>query len=91
MPRITTHARSSRRRAWRTAVPGAPPLTTAGKQDVRLGHRSRASRPGDLHGHVLLNAHVWPDGSAVGNRMLAKLHEGDRIVVSARPRSSATG
>jgi len=42
--------------------------------------------PGDLHGHVLLNAHVWPDGSAVGNWMLAKLHVGDRIVVKGTNR-----
>ena len=28
-----------------------------------------------------MNAHVWPDGSAIGNKMLAKLHKGDRMVV----------
>lgn len=38
-------------------------------------------RPGSRRGNVLLNTHTWPDGSAVGNAMLAELHEGDRIVL----------
>jgi hypothetical protein len=63
-------------------VPGAPPLTSAGKQQFAWDRKWR--RPGSRHGNVLLNAHVWPDGSAVGNRLLAKLHRGDRIVVRGR-------
>lgn len=61
-------------------VPGAPPLTTAGKELFAWDKQSGV-RPGDRSGNVRLNAHVWPDGSAVGNRMLAGLHRGDRIVV----------
>lgn len=38
-------------------------------------------RPGSARGNVLLNAHTWPDGSAVGNVMLSKLHKGDRIIL----------
>lgn len=38
-------------------------------------------RPGSDRGNVLLNAHTWPDGSAVGNLMLSKLHKGDRIIL----------
>jgi hypothetical protein len=80
MPHITRHAKVVAPPRVAKRVPGAPPLTEAGKEmfayDLKQG-----IEPGDPHGHVLLNAHVWPDGSAVGNRMLAKLHKGDRVVV----------
>jgi hypothetical protein len=72
--KVVTPPRVSRR------VPGAPPLTAAGKEQFAYDLK-QGIEPGDPHGHVLLNAHVWPDGSAVGNRMLAKLHKGDRVVV----------
>ncbi|GAA4824343.1 class F sortase [Nocardioides caeni] len=37
--------------------------------------------PGSETGHVLLNTHTWPDGSAMGNRLLAGLDVGDRLVL----------
>ena len=61
-------------------VPGVPPLTTAGAHMFAWDPEQHV-RPGDGHGHVLLNAHTWPDGSALGNQLLAGLHKGDRIVV----------
>jgi hypothetical protein len=61
-------------------VPGAPPLTSRGKS-VFAFDLEQGIRPGDPAGNVLLNAHTWPDGSALGNRLLADLHRGDRIVV----------
>lgn len=61
-------------------VPGTPPLTAEGKS-VFAWDRDQGIRPGDPAGNVLLNAHTWPDGSALGNRLLATLHRGDRIVV----------
>lgn len=61
-------------------VPGAPPLTSAGKWQVAMD-RKWPIRPGDPYGITILNAHVWPDGSALGNKMLHKLALGDRIVV----------
>jgi hypothetical protein len=61
-------------------VPGAPPLTSRGKS-VFAFDLEQGVRPGDPAGNVLLNAHTWPDGSALGNRLLADLHRGDRIVV----------
>ena len=61
-------------------MPGVPPLTAAGKH-VFAWDRAQGIRPGDPAGNVLLNAHTWPDGSALGNRLLAGLHTGDRIVV----------
>ena len=64
-------------------VPGAPPLTSAGKWQVAWD-RQWPIRPGARQGNVLLNAHVWPDGSALGNVMLAELRIGDRIVVRGR-------
>ncbi len=61
-------------------IPGVAPLTTEGKS-VFAWDREQRIRPGDPAGNVLLNAHTWPDGSALGNRLLAGLHRGDRIVV----------
>ena len=61
-------------------VPGAPPLTTAGKR-LFAWDRAQGISPGDPAGNVLLNAHTWPDGSALGNHLLAGLQTGDRIVV----------
>jgi hypothetical protein len=61
-------------------VPGTPPLTTRGKSLFALD-REQGILPGDPTGNVLINAHTWPDGTALGNRLLAGLHLGDRIVV----------
>lgn len=61
-------------------VPGVAPLTRAGTW-VFAWDREQGIRPGDPAGNVLLNAHTWPDGTALGNRLLAELHRGDRIVV----------
>lgn len=61
-------------------VPGPPPLTTAGKEMFAWDKQNRI-RPGWRRGNVRMNAHTWPDGSAVGNRMLRRLDVGDRIVV----------
>lgn len=61
-------------------VPGTPPLSSYGKTlfayDLEQG-----VRPGDAAGNVLLNAHTWPDGTALGNHLLTGLREGDKIVV----------
>lgn len=64
-------------------VPGVPPLTSTGKTEFAWD-RPPGIRPGSRHGNVLLNAHTWPDGTALGNHLLAGLHEGDRIVVRGR-------
>ena len=61
-------------------VPGAPPLTRAGKELVAWDEPS-GIRPGERAGNVRLNAHSWPDGSALGNRMIRSLRMGDQIVV----------
>ncbi len=56
-------------------VPGTPPLTTRGKS-VFAWDREQGIRPGDPAGNVLLNAHTWPDGTALGNRLLARPAQG---------------
>ncbi|MDN5743863.1 MAG: class F sortase [Nocardioidaceae bacterium] len=37
--------------------------------------------PGSRRGQVLINTHTWPDGSALGNRLLTHLGKGDRLLV----------
>jgi hypothetical protein len=62
-----------------SGVPGVPPLTDTGKH--QFAWDAGGIRPGDPHGHVLMNAHAWPDGSALGNALRAHLHVGDLVVV----------
>lgn len=62
-------------------IPGTPPLSTAGKY-LFAWDTAQGTRPGDAAGNVLLNAHTWPDGSALGNAMLAHLDVGGSVVVN---------
>jgi hypothetical protein len=61
-------------------VPGTPPVSNAGKV-VFAWDTAQGTEPGGRHGNVLLNAHTWPDGTALGNHLLAGLHKGGRIIV----------
>jgi hypothetical protein len=61
-------------------IPGVPPLDSVGKT-VFAWDREQGIRPGDPRGNVLLNAHTWPDGSALGNKLLRSLDRGERIRV----------
>ncbi len=63
-------------------VPGTAPTTREGKSVMAFDLDS-GIRPGDREGNALLNAHTWPDGTAIGNSLLAELDEGDRIIVGA--------
>ncbi|HSV37563.1 MAG TPA: class F sortase [Nocardioidaceae bacterium] len=58
-------------------VPGVPPL--GAKFDVAWD--APGVQPGSSRGNVLLNTHTWPDGSALGNRFLDQLQQGDRFVL----------
>jgi hypothetical protein len=80
VPGVTTRASVVTPPRDHEGVPGVPPLTSAGKS-VFAWDREQGIRPGDAAGNVLLNAHTWPDGTALGNRLLARLHRGDRVVV----------
>ena len=61
-------------------VPRVPPVSAAGKLQVAWD-RPPGIKPGSPKGNVLLNAHTWPDGSALGNKFLNRLDEGDRIIL----------
>lgn len=57
---------------------GSPPLSRKGKQ--LLGW-DPFTRPGEGSGSVIFDAHTWPDGSALGNALLEKMHPGQTIAV----------
>lgn len=63
----------------RYGVPRTPPLSSLGKRS--FGWDKKGPKPGSHHGTVRFNAHTYPDGSALGNRMLANLWVGQLIVV----------
>lgn len=58
---------------------GVPPVSTEGKS--QFAWDAPGVRPGSSRGNVLLNAHTWPDGSALGNQLLEVLDRGDVIAV----------
>jgi hypothetical protein len=60
-------------------IPAVPPTSA---KFTFAWDRPPGIMPGSDRGNVLLNAHTWPDGSAVGNVMLNKLDEGDTIILS---------
>lgn len=63
-------------------VPQAPPISDVGKTEFAWDQPTLA--PGSPRGNVLVNAHTWPDGTALGNRLLEHLHLGSRIIVRGK-------
>jgi len=61
-------------------VPSEPPVSQAGKALVAWD-RPPGIKPGSAKGNVLLNAHRWPDGSALGDKLFSELKKGDRIIL----------
>jgi hypothetical protein len=61
-------------------VPLVPPTAATGKLQTAWD-RPPGIKPGSSKGNVLLNAHTWPDGSALGNKLLKRLDKGDRIIL----------
>jgi hypothetical protein len=61
-------------------VPQAPPISSVGKTQFAWSVRPDPM-PGDPQGNVLINAHTWPDGTALGNHLLDGLEVGGRIIV----------
>ncbi|MBM0128176.1 class F sortase [Pimelobacter simplex] len=57
---------------------GSPPLSKRGKWLIGLDPQAW---PGDGEGTVIMTAHTWPDGSALGNALLGSLRAGDRLVL----------
>lgn len=63
----------------RRGVPGVPPLTPDGKWDFGWdGPPSPLA--GATRGHVIVNAHTYPDGSALGNLFLDEIEDGDVLI-----------
>lgn len=60
-------------------VPKAPPLSDSGKRQFAWDAQDNI-KVGSRHGVVKLNAHTYPDGSALGNDLLGQLAAGDRLV-----------
>jgi hypothetical protein len=60
---------------------GKGPVTEEGKWLMAMDPHNR---PGSRRGSVLLSGHTWPDGSALGNAMLASVGSGDRIVLTGK-------
>jgi len=58
---------------------GAPPLTDAGK--ASFGWDKLSTPPGYFKGSVPIDAHTYPDGSALGNKLLRQLQVGDRYIL----------
>jgi hypothetical protein len=63
----------------REGVPGTPPVDSTGKNQFAFD--APGVHPGNPAGNVLLNAHTWPDGSAMGNRLLSKLGTGGSMAL----------
>jgi hypothetical protein len=61
-------------------VPQAPPISSVGKTQFAWSV-SPDPLPGSAKGNALFNAHTWPDGTALGNKLLDGLQVGDRIIV----------
>jgi len=79
IPGVDKHSTVLALRRDRRNVPGTPPLTDRGKTQFAWDKKSNI-KAGSPRGNVKLNAHTWPDGSALGNRLLRRLHKGQRIV-----------
>lgn len=60
-------------------VPGTPPVDSSGKYDFAFD--APGIHPGSPKGNVLLNAHTWPDDSAMGNRLLDNLGTGGSLAL----------
>uniref|UniRef100_UPI003CED7F35 class F sortase n=1 Tax=Nocardioides sp. LHG3406-4 TaxID=2804575 RepID=UPI003CED7F35 len=67
----------------RDGVPRTPPLTDRGKWQFSWDRASR-TRPGGSWGVIRLAAHTYPSfaGTALGNRLLARLRPGAQITVT---------
>lgn len=62
-----------------TGAVGTPPVSKRGKWQMGL---DRQVRPGAGQGSVIMAAHTWPDGSALGNALRRSLRTGDRVVLT---------
>ncbi|MDQ4053126.1 MAG: class F sortase [Actinomycetota bacterium] len=80
IPGVDKHTTVLALKRDRRNIPRTPPLSDRGKWQFAWDKPSNI-RPGSRHGNVKMNAHTYPDGSALGNRLLRQLFKGQRIVV----------
>lgn len=78
IPGVTSGARVLAVGMDARGVPGTPPISDEGKTEFAWVPNIA---PGMSGGNVLLNAHTWPDGTALGNHLLDGLQQGGRLVV----------
>jgi hypothetical protein len=67
---------------YSSGIPKSPPLTSSGKRS--FGWDKLGPKPGSHRGNVRFFAHTYPDGSALGNKLLAHLWVGQRIILKDR-------
>lgn len=81
IPHITRHARVLALPRHGAARIRSAPVTDKGAR--QFAWDAPRPRPGNRHGHVLLNAHTWPwsDPIALGNAMLERLRVGHKVVI----------
>lgn len=79
VPRVTTNAEVLALPRDANNVPQAPPISSKGK--TQFAWDEPTIKPGAPKGNVLINAHTWPDGTALGNHLLEELRVGGLIVV----------
>lgn len=65
---------------------GTPPVTERGK---RLVGWDPHTKPASGRGSVILDAHTWPSGDALGNTLLRKLRRDDMITLSSGSKKRA--
>jgi hypothetical protein len=80
IPGVDRHTTVLALKRDRRGVPRTPPLSDRGKWQLAWDKPANI-KPGSPNGNVKMNAHTYPDGSALGNRLLRQLHKGQRIVV----------
>ena len=76
IPPIGRSVRVVRVRRTASGAVGTPPVSRRGKWLMGLDPQAL---PGDGEGTVIMAAHTWPDGSALGNALLRSLRAGDRL------------
>jgi hypothetical protein len=81
VPGVDTHVKVLALPRDARDVPSTPPVSAVGKREVAWD-RPPGILPGSPRGNVLLNAHTFPDGSALGNDLLKDLQKGDLLRLS---------
>jgi len=74
IPRVVSGSRAVVKvKRTRSGAIGTPPISARGKKVYGWDPETRA---GDRSNIVIMDAHTWPDGSALGNALLKRLHSG---------------